>query len=184
MNLYGGERLFLSLPATAWIKSCLFSTFEPLHGGEVVKRQIAKRHRYVPCLSGGFAERFLLSIYRARSTQHAYDQHFLIVTIQKQIALRYKFLQALILSVHCCGKIPLDRFRWWTVHYVFAKNMSYSSSNTFKPEVVQDPECRSRLRQDSAFFFRTRSQKFVKNRTEIQSHSSISAIAGVSVVLS
>ena len=47
-------------------------------------------------------------------------------------------------------------------------------------------ECRSRLRQDSAFFFRTRiqtrSQKIVKNR--IKSYFSISAVAGVCVVIS
>ena len=36
--------------------------------------------------------------------------------------------------------------------------------NHQKPEVVPDPDFRSRLRQDSAFFLRTRSQKFVKNR--------------------
>jgi len=50
-----------------------------------------------------------------------------------------------------------------------------------KAEVGPDPDYRSRLRQDSAFFFRTRirtrSQKFVKNRT--RSHFSISAVAGV-----
>jgi len=49
-------------------------------------------------------------------------------------------------------------------------------------EVAPDPECRSRLRQDSAFFFRTQSQKFVKNRT--RSHFSISTVAGVCVVIS
>ena len=49
-----------------------------------------------------------------------------------------------------------------------------------------DPECRNRLRQDSAFFVRTRirSQNFVKNRTRIWSHFSISAVAGVCVVIS
>ena len=50
-------------------------------------------------------------------------------------------------------------------------------------EVAMDPECRSRLRQDSAFFFRirTRSQNFVKNR--IRSQCSLSAVAGVCVVI-
>jgi len=46
----------------------------------------------------------------------------------------------------------------------------------------------SRLWRDSAFFFRTRirtwSQKFVKNRTRIWSHFSISAAAGVCEVIS
>jgi len=54
------------------------------------------------------------------------------------------------------------------------------------PEVGPDPDYRSRLRLDSAFFFRTRirtwSQKFVKNRT--RSHFSISAVAGVCAVIS
>jgi len=54
-------------------------------------------------------------------------------------------------------------------------------------EVAPDPECRSRLRQDSAFFVRTRirsrSQKFVKNHTRIQSHFSISAVGWVCVVI-
>ena len=53
-------------------------------------------------------------------------------------------------------------------------------------EVSPDPEFRSQLRQDSAFFFRTwiRSQKFLKNRTKILSHISISAVTGVYVVIS
>jgi len=50
-------------------------------------------------------------------------------------------------------------------------------------EVEPDPDYRSRLRRDSAFFFktriRTRSQKFVKSRTRIRSHFSISAVARV-----
>jgi len=49
-----------------------------------------------------------------------------------------------------------------------------------------DPERRSRLLQDSVFFFRawiwTRSQKLVDNRT--RSHFSISAAAGVYAVIS
>ena len=56
------------------------------------------------------------------------------------------------------------------------------------PEVGPDPGCRSRIRQDSAFFFRTRirsrSQNFVKNRTQIRSQFSISAVAGVCAVIS
>ena len=48
----------------------------------------------------------------------------------------------------------------------------------------EDPECRSRFRQDPAFFFRIRrrspSQKFVKNRN--RSRFSFSAAAGVCVV--
>ena len=46
------------------------------------------------------------------------------------------------------------------------------------------PCIRSRLRQDSVFFFRTRSQKFVKNRTRIWNHFPISAVAGVYAVIS
>jgi len=55
-------------------------------------------------------------------------------------------------------------------------------------KVGPDPDYRSRLQQDSAFFFQTRirnrSQKFVKNRTRIRSNFSISAVAGVCVVIS
>ena len=51
-----------------------------------------------------------------------------------------------------------------------------------------DPKCGSRLRQDSAIFVRTRirarRQKFVKNRTRIRSHLSITAEAEVCVVVS
>ena len=52
-------------------------------------------------------------------------------------------------------------------------------------EVAMDPECRSRLRQDSAIFLRIRigSQNFAKNRTGIRSHSSRSTVAGVCVVI-
>ena len=50
----------------------------------------------------------------------------------------------------------------------------------FLPEVGPDPDNRSRLRQDSAFFLRIRSQNFGKNR----SHFSILAVAGVCVVIS
>jgi len=41
-----------------------------------------------------------------------------------------------------------------------------------EPEVVMDPECRSRLRQDSAFFFRarSRSQNVVK-KTDLDPES-------------
>ena len=53
----------------------------------------------------------------------------------------------------------------------------------YEPEVGPDPDYRSRLRKDSAFFFRTRSQKFVKNQTRIRSHFSISEVAGVCVVI-
>jgi len=52
-----------------------------------------------------------------------------------------------------------------------------------KQEVVPDLEFRCRLQQDSAFFIRTRSQKFVKNRNRIRGHFSISAAAGVFVVI-
>ena len=50
-----------------------------------------------------------------------------------------------------------------------------------EPEVGPDPDYRSRLPQDSAFFLWTqsRSQKFGKNRA--RSHFSISAVAGVCV---
>ena len=54
-----------------------------------------------------------------------------------------------------------------------------------RAEMGPDPVCRSRLRQDFAFFFRTwiraQNQKFGKNRT--QSHFYISAVARVSVVI-
>jgi len=49
-------------------------------------------------------------------------------------------------------------------------------------EVGPDPECRSRLRRDSSFFFQARSQKFGRNR--IRNHFSISEGAGVNVVIS
>jgi len=57
-----------------------------------------------------------------------------------------------------------------------------------EPDLGPDPDYRSRLPQDSAVFVltRIRSQKFVKNRTRtrIRSHFSISALAGVCVVIS
>jgi len=64
----------------------------------------------------------------------------------------------------------------------FASSKKKALEKLCDPELGMDPECRSRLWQDSAFFLRTRSQKFVKNR--IRSHFSISAIAGVCVVFS
>jgi len=53
-------------------------------------------------------------------------------------------------------------------------------------EVGPDPDNRSRFQQDSAFFLwtRIRRKKFVKNRTRIWNHFSISAVAGVCVVIS
>ena len=51
-------------------------------------------------------------------------------------------------------------------------------------EVEPDPDCRSRLREDSAFFFRTRIKKSVKNWTQIRSYFSISAVVGVCAVIS
>ena len=47
-----------------------------------------------------------------------------------------------------------------------------------------DPECQCQVQQDSEFFRRTRSQKFVKKQTRIPSHLSVSAIAGVCVLIS
>ena len=46
------------------------------------------------------------------------------------------------------------------------------------PEVATDLECRSRLRQDPVFFFRTwsRSKEFVKKRTWIWRHFLFSAV--------
>ena len=54
------------------------------------------------------------------------------------------------------------------------------------PDLGQDPDYRSRLRQASEVFVltRIRSKKFVKKRTRIRSHFSISALAGVCVVIS
>ena len=49
-------------------------------------------------------------------------------------------------------------------------------------EVGPDLECRRRLRQDSVFLFRVRSQIFGKNRTRC--HFSISAVEGVCSVFS
>jgi len=40
--------------------------------------------------------------------------------------------------------------------------LCWGKSHYYQPEVGPDPEYRSRLRQDSAFFFRTRSQIFEK----------------------
>jgi len=58
----------------------------------------------------------------------------------------------------------------------------------YMPEVRLDPEYRSQLWQDSAFFSRTQnqswSQKFKKKRTRTWSHFWISAVAGVCVVIS
>ena len=51
----------------------------------------------------------------------------------------------------------------------------------YPTELALGPGCRSRLRQDSKFFFRIRirSKKFVKNRTRNPSHFSISPVAEV-----
>jgi len=57
-------------------------------------------------------------------------------------------------------------------------------SYAYIPDVGPDLDNQSRHQLDSAFFFRTRSQKFGKNQTWIQSHFSISAVAGVCVVIS
>ena len=43
---------------------------------------------------------------------------------------------------------------------------------------------RSGLRRDYAFFFRMRSQKFLRNRTRMRSHFSVSGVAGVCAVIS
>jgi len=63
---------------------------------------------------------------------------------------------------------------------IFEPERSRSLKKWLRPAAM-DPECRSRLRKDSAFFFRTRirtrSQKFGKNRN--RSHFSIRAVAGV-----
>jgi len=60
---------------------------------------------------------------------------------------------------------------------VHAHLCKVGSSGAQEPELGPDPGFRSRLRKDSAFFFRTRirarSQKFGKNRTRIWSHFSI-----------
>jgi len=56
--------------------------------------------------------------------------------------------------------------------------------STLLPEVVTDPECWSRIRQDSVFLFRIQSHKCLKNWTRIRSHFSISAVARVCVVIS
>ena len=72
----------------------------------------------------------------------------------------------------------IDLCKFVQVWFRFNENM------TLLAEVGPDPVYRSRLREDSAFFFRTRirSQKFVKNRTRIRSHFSISAVAGACAV--
>ena len=55
-----------------------------------------------------------------------------------------------------------------------------------EPDLGPDPDYRSRLPQGSAVFVLTqiRSKKFVKNRSRIQSHFSISTLAGVCVIIS
>jgi len=64
----------------------------------------------------------------------------------------------------------------------FVWKFNIASNHWRLPEVAMDPECQSRLPQDFAFFFRTRSQNFVKNR--IRSHFSISPVAWVCEVIS
>jgi len=73
-----------------------------------------------------------------------------------------------------------------TFRKIFALPSIATSAKGREAEVGPDPEYRSRLRQDSAFFLRTRtrSQKIKKKRTRIRSHFSISAIVGVCVVIS
>ena len=94
------------------------------------------------------------------------------------------------------GKILLELFCFWmnviacSGHMRTLECMTYSvdrvvcNGSVGDAEVAMDAECRSRLRQDYAFFVRTRirSQIFVKKRT--QSHFSISAVAGVCVAIS
>jgi len=91
--------------------------------------------------------------------------------------IRFPFESKLWISVSGCKLTILPDIQ--PANRIVIISGSYCS-----PEVAIDPECRSRLRQDSAFFLRTRiwDQKFVKNRTEIRNHFSFSAIAGVHVV--
>ena len=55
----------------------------------------------------------------------------------------------------------------------------------YNPEVATDPGCRSRLLQDSSFFFRTRIRgpKFLISWTRIRGHFSSSLVAGVTAML-
>ena len=79
--------------------------------------------------------------------------------------------------IYCCSSRTSRS--WWITQSTQYHRRGY---NMFRPEVASDSEWRSRLRQDSAFFFLTRSQKHVKIRT--RSHFSISAVTGVCVVMS
>ena len=70
----------------------------------------------------------------------------------------------------------------------FGTRSGFFGEDRLATDVGPDPDHRSRLRQDSIFFFwtwiRTRSQNFVKNRYRIRNHFSISGVAGVCVVIS
>jgi len=72
----------------------------------------------------------------------------------------------------------------YAVLYLYRKA---ALSNRCASEVGPDPDYRSRLRQDSVFFFRTRtrfwSQNIVQNWTHEKPDFSISAVAGVCAVI-
>ena len=75
---------------------------------------------------------------------------------------------------------PTSVVDWWDAMVVDWCSTVHDTSGA---EVVLNPVCRNRLRQDSALFvrirIRTRGQKFVKKQTQIRSHFSISAPARV-----
>jgi len=77
---------------------------------------------------------------------------------------------------------PTSVVDWWDAMVVDWCSTVHDTSGA---EVVLNPVCRNRLRQDSALFvrirIRTRGQKFVKKQTQIRSHFSISAPARVQI---
>jgi len=111
------------------------------------------------------------------------------------------------LQHHCqflCFRFVINQIKWFKISLKPSdKNIPYIPNFSYIPnqKIIYQAlskytkffkfrisDFRSRLWQDAAFFLRTRirthSQKFGKKRTRTRSHFSISAVAGVCVVIS
>jgi len=77
----------------------------------------------------------------------------------------YKIRQLAVYR-HDTGRTQYEATHLGSV-YCASKGKDYVATilSSFESEIAMDPECRSRLRPDSAFFFRTRSQNFLTNQS-------------------
>ena len=83
----------------------------------------------------------------------------------------------------CSRKVKMTIRHWGTNKKIFYYRHYIATACTGERSYcLGDKACTDQRWVDSAFFFRTRSQKFGKNRT--RSHFSISAAAGVCAVIS